>query len=609
MTQQKQPLLIYDGDCAFCIYCVTFARIATGPAVDYQPYQDVQENFPAISEDEFRASIQLVLPSGEIITGAGAAFRTLALGNYSFWGWCYKYIPLFAWCSERAYRFVANHRGTCHRLSKYLFGSKLQPQALSLTITVFLRLLAIVYFTAFVSFAVQALGLIGSEGILPLSNYIDAVDQSYGVEKFWLLPTLFWLDTSDLAIQSVAWSGAVISLLLLFNVFPTISLVILYGLYLSLFSGGQVFMSFQWDTLLQECGFLAIFLRAWPNLFTWLFRWLLFRFMVQSGLVKLLSGDPSWQQLTALQFHFESQPLPTALAWYAHRLPEAMSQAGVVFTFIAELMIPLLILMPRNPRLLAAIFIVLFELMIFATGSYNFFNILTIAMCLLLLDDQLIVRCRHFLPSFMLPVVEQAIQKTRTGKAAPRWRMVALGFIAAILLGQSALLLVNTGNRSGLSEMTRHFLTWSSPFHIVNSYGLFAVMTKGRPEVIIEGSTNGIDWLAYELPYKPGAIDRAPVWATPHQPRLDWQLWFAALAPARQNPWLQGLMVGLLTGSKPVLGLFENNPFPSAPPRFVRAQLYQYRFSTFDEREETGAWWHRELDGNFIDAMRLRTLP
>ena len=600
MTRQRQPLLIYDGDCQFCIYCVDYARIATGAALDYQPYQAVQEQFPDISEDEFRASIQLLLPNGEIHTGAGAAFQTLSFAGNRFWTWCYRVMPLFAWFSEKAYQFVARHRSGCHRISRVLFGSSLQPQELSLTIALFLRLLALIYFAAFGSFAVQALGLIGADGILPLANYIAAVDQSYGVEKFWLLPTLFWLDSSDLAIQGMAWAGVLVSLLLLFDVFPTLCLCLLYVLYLSLFSGGQVFMSYQWDILLLECGFLAIFLRAWPNLFVWLFRFLLFRFMLQSGLVKLLSGDPNWQQLTALNFHFESQPLPTALAWYAHKLPEVILQAGVVFSFVIELLVPFLILMPRVPRLVAGVTIALFELTILLTGNYNFFNLLTLTLCLLLLDDQFL---KHWIP------VSRLHESAPPSKeSTPAWRKIIFGSVATIYLIQSGLLLAATGNRSGLSATTRDLLSWSAPFHIANSYGLFAVMTTGRPEIIIEGSDDGTEWHSYELPYKPGSVYRAPVWATPHQPRLDWQLWFAALAPAHRNPWLQGLMAGLLSGSEPVLGLFEKNPFPTGPPKFVRAQLYQYRFSEWRARDETGAWWRRELEGNFIPVTRLRSV-
>jgi len=314
-----------------------------------------------------------------------------------------------------------------------------------------------------------------------------------------------------------------------------------------------------------------------------------------------LSGDPNWQQLTALNFHFESQPLPTAFAWYAHKLPEVILQAGLVFTFIVELLVPFLILMPRRPRLVAGSAIAVFQLLILITGNYNFFNLLTLALCLLLLDDQFLKQS--------IPIVLSRKSISAKIKRTPGWRTIVFGFVATLYMVQSSLLLAATGNRSGLSETSRHLLAWSAPFHLANSYGLFAVMTTGRPEIIIEGSEDGTEWHTYELPYKPGAVDRVPVWATPHQPRLDWQLWFAALVPADRNPWLQGLMVGLLSGSEPVLGLFEKDPFPSGPPKFVRAQLYQYRFSDWQERDETGAWWRRDLEREFMPVMQLKSVP
>ena len=599
MEDLQRPLLIYDGQCQFCRYCVDFASAATGAEVHYQPYQAVQHDFPEISEQDFRASIRLIHPDGSVSSGARAAFQTLALGHYTaLWEFLYTTLPLFGAISETCYRFVARHRDTCYRAAKVLFGSSPQPSAVVLTNWLFLRLLALVYLAAFVSFAVQAPGLIGEDGILPVADYFAAVDASYGPEKYWLLPSLFWLDASGPTIQAVSLAGVFLSALLLLNMAPKLCLIGLYALYLTLFGGGQVFMSFQWDILLLECGFLAIFLPWRPALFTWLYRWLLFRFILQSGLVKLWSGDEHWRGLTALNYHFETQPLPTSLAWYVHRLPEFLLQAGVVCTLVIELLVPFLILMPRRPRLAAAILIALLQVMIIATGSYNYFNFLTLGLCLLLLDDQLVVSlspkwlCRRF----QSPAPHPA---TRIGSAT-------LVVIAAVYLTLSSIQLSATSSRSSLSPASQRLLSWSEPFHIASGYGLFAVMTLQRNEVIFEGSMDGREWLAYELPYKPGALNRPPVWATPHQPRLDWQLWFAALAPASQNPWLQGLVVGLLSGSEPILALFQHNPFSGSPPRFIRASLYQYHFSDWQTRQQTGNWWTREFERAFLPVSTLR---
>jgi hypothetical protein len=380
---------------------------------------------------------------------------------------------------------------------------------------------------------------------------------------------------------------------LLVNRFPRLCLLGLYLLYLSLYGAGQVFMTFQWDILLLECGFLAIFLRSSPRLFTWLYRWLLFRFMLQSGVVKLLSGDENWRGLTALDFHFETQPLPTALAWYVHKFPEMLLQAGVVFTFAVELLVPFLILMPRRPRLLAALVISAFQLMIILTGSYNYFNFLTVCLCLLLLDDQML---RDICPSALVRRLQHSAVVSRAPLA---------GAVGLVYLALSTFLLSASILRGEVSETSRRLVSWSVPFHVANNYGVFAVMTTRRAEIVFEGSGDGRVWKAYELPYKPGATDRVPRWATPHQPRLDWQLWFAALAPAQRNPWLRRLELALLTGSEPVLDLFSHNPFPGKPPLYVRASLYRYHFSDRETRARTGDWWTREYSGVFMPAAGL----
>ena len=593
-----KPRLIYDGDCAFCNYCVDYARAATGDSVEYQSYQAVQHDYPDISEDSFKSAIQLVHPDGRVSQGARAAFEALAIGGHSrLWERCYRRLPGFAWLTERAYRFVAAHRDGSYRIAKALFGPELRPQSYGLTIWVYLRLLALVYLAAFASLTIQAPGLIGSEGILPVADYFAAVDEQYGPEKYWWLPSLLWFNSSDMAILVLGSAGIAFSLALLSNRLPRSSLVCLYILHLSLISGGQVFVTFQWDILLLECGFLAIFLQHSPALFVWLHRWLLFRLLLQSGLVKLLSGDESWRALTALNFHFESQPLPTALAWYAHKLPELLLQAGVLLTFAIELLVPFLLLMPRQLRLLAAEAIIIFQLIIMLTGNYNYFSLLTVALCLLLMDDRII---KGLVPSFL------GERQQVLNPAGSSWRRAVLPVsVACIYLTVSVVLMAGTGRRLEVPDPVGKLLAWTSPLHIANSYGLFAVMTKNRPEIVIEGSIDGEEWLAYELPYKPGALQRAPTWATPHQPRLDWQLWFAALQPVQQNPWFKHLVVRLLTGSEPVLALFAYNPFPDEPPQYVRARLYQYHFSDWQTRRETGAWWTRRYQGEFYPAAGL----
>ena len=252
----------------------------------------------------------------------------------------------------------------------------------------------------------QALGLIGSHGILPLSEFADAIRSQLGLERYWRFPMVFWLDRSDFAIQATCWAGTALSLLLIFNILPRLSLFFLYALYLSLFYAGQIFMGFQWDLLLLEAGFLALFLSIATNPGIWLLRWLLFRFMFLSGAVKLLSGDPTWANLSALSYHFQTQPLPTPLAWYAHHLPHGVLTAATAANFVIELGLPFLIFCPRRLRFVAAFGILLLEALIALTGNYTFFNLLTMALCIVLFDDAAL---RKILPQrltrFMQPRV------------------------------------------------------------------------------------------------------------------------------------------------------------------------------------------------------------
>ena len=604
---RDRPLLIFDGQCRFCRYCVDYAVAATGERVEYRPFQEVLQAFPDIAEEEFRASIQLVMPDGERYSGAGAAFKALYLGGKArLWYRCYAFLPLFAVISEWVYRSVARHRAGCYRLCRWLFGAELRPARVDRVTALFLRLLGLIYLAAFASFTWQAPGLVGEAGILPAGSYLEAVAAANpGLLKFWMIPALFWLDASDAALQGAGFAGCVLSLALLLGWRQRLCLPVLYLLYLSLYYAGQVFMSFQWDILLLECGFLAIFLPWSPRLICWLYRWLLLRFMLQAGLVKLMSGDPSWHNLTALQYHFETQPLPTALAWYAHHLPPALLQSGVLFTFAVELFVPFLMLMPRRPRMLAAAITALFQLMILATGSYNFFNLLTLALCLLLLDDQALDRLwRRGSGGGETAVLSTGVARRRVtarGMTALVWS------VALIYLVQSWIILDHTGFRKPLAEPLRQLLAWSAPFHIANNYGVFAVMTTKRHEVIIEGSRDGREWLPYTLPFNAGDPQRAPRWAAPHQPRLDWQLWFAALAPREGSPWLRGLMAGLLQGSPAVTGLFEHDPFAGDSPAYIRASLYRYHFSEAQVRRDSGAWWRRQYVGEFwpVSAWRL----
>ena len=477
----------------------------------------------------------------------------------------------------------------------------------------FLRVLGVIYLAAFISFGTQIIGLIGKEGILPVQNLLHAAGLKVGPERYWLLPTVCWLDASDNFLKFLPAAGAVLSFVLILGIAPTPILILLWLLYLSLVSAGQDFMEFQWDNLLLEVGFLAIFLAPLrmlpkstedspaPKMPLWLFRWLLFRLMFSSGVVKLMSGDPTWRNLTALNFHYETQPLPTWIGWYFHQLPFWFQKLSVLVTFIAELIVPFFIFGPRPVRLIGCGALVLFQVLIALNGNYCFFNLLAIALCLLLIDD--FVWLRGTVTGGARLGQEPALAVT----VPVRWRQWIIAPIAAVIVLVSGMQLVRLFRIRVKWPIPLVALYQSvAPFRSVNSYGLFAVMTTSRPEIIIEGSNDGTKWLAYEFKWKPGDLKRRPGFVAPHQPRLDWQMWFAALSGYRENPWFMNFMTRILEGSPPALRLLKRNPFPGKPPRFLRAVVYDYHFTGFATKRSQGTWWRRDPKGLYCPILSLK---
>src|SRR5208282_1869549 len=381
----SRPRLVYDGDCGFCGYWARYWQKLTGDRVDYRPYQEVAAQYPAIPLADFQRAVQFITPGGHHASAAYASFLTLSFARgKGFWLTLYRKLPGFAVIAELAYAFTAAHRPAFYRVSLLLWGCNHVPPRYDLVAFLFLRLFGLIYLSAFVSFGVQAQGLVGSHGILPVAELVDAVAGGFGPERFFLMPMVFWLNASDVAIAVVCWAGAGLSLLLVFNLLPRLSLFLLYALYLSLFYGGQTFMTFQWDTFLLETGFIALLLSLATTPGIWLLRWLLFRFMFMSGVVKLASGDPNWWNLSALSYHFLTQPLPTPLAWYAAQLPPSVLKFATGFTFFIELILPFLIFCPRRLRFFAAFSILLLQGGILITGNYNWFNLQTMLLCLAL---------------------------------------------------------------------------------------------------------------------------------------------------------------------------------------------------------------------------------
>ena len=603
------PLLIYDADCRFCERWVERIKEATGSRVGFAPYQEVAHRFPNISIQAFENAVQWIEGEGEVYGGAKAAFRLLSFtgnsGRLSWW--LYRNFPPFAVVSEAVYHQIAQRRRTVSRITGWLWGPSLKRPTYRLSANIFPRFLAAIYLVAFVSLWVQIDGLIGSRGIWPVQETVSSVSERLGPNGIFRYPTLFWFGQSDLLLHLVCGGGAALSLISIFLPASWPVWFLLWASYLSLVTVGGAFLSFQWDVLLLEVGFLTFFalpfvprlrgaLNAPSRSVSWLYRWLLFRFMFASGVVKLTSGDATWRNLSALTFHYETQPLPTWIGWYVHQLPDVIHIASTAAMFVIELAVPFLIFGPRRPRLIAFFLFIGFQINIALTGNYNYFNLLTMALCLWLVDDASWPRSMS--KFFSRPCAE----------SLPWPRSVILGYLTVVLLASANL----------FSKYTlRHRTDWPgpinslsaalAPFRMINTYGLFQVMTKERPEIIIEGSMDGVTWQPYDFRYKPGNPATSPSFVAPHQPRLDWQMWFAALGGARQKRWFHSLAARLLEGSPPVLDLLAHSPFPEDdPPNFLRAQLYNYRFTTYQERAELGIWWKREHKGVYLGPVALK---
>ena len=463
-----------------------------------------------------------------------------------------------------------------------------------LTEALFLRLLGLVYLAAFGSLWPQIAGLIGSRGVAPASQMLNGLRNELGAKAFWELPSIFWFGISDHALVWTCRLGCLAAVLLITGVLPRFSAGVCWLLYLSIVSVGQPFTSFQWDALLLESGFLAFF--AGASWLVWAYRFLLFRLMFESGAVKLLSHDANWRNLHALRFHFMTQPLPNPIAYYAHRAPGWLLDSMTAVTLVIELFVPFLLFAPRLLRHIGVALLMAFQILIILTGNYAFFNLLTLALCLWAVDDRTFVPLRHLLRRRIPPPHE-----TQSPRFALPRSLANLTLAAIIGIGGIQLIDMYVPD---FGSLIRKPLSMIAPFELVNTYGLFAVMTTTRPEIVIEGSNNQTDWREYSFRYKPGELHRGLPLVAPHQPRLDWQMWFAAMGTIQENSWVGNLMYRLMVGEPAVIGLLNPPPFPN-PPRYMRALLYDYRFTTPAERAQTGAVWRRQLQGIWFGPVSL----
>jgi hypothetical protein len=485
-----------------------------------------------------------------------------------------------------------------------------------------LRALGLIFFSAFYSLLFQIRGLIGPSGILPAEAYLRAVAEHFGPLRFWYAPTLFWLSTSNKTLLLVCWVGLLASLALVLNWWPRGALAVCLAAFLSFVSAAQDFASYQSDGMLLAAGFLALFFAppGWhPGLGArhppsrasrFLLQWLWLRIYFESGLAKVLSGDPQWRNLTALDQYYQNGPLPNWIGWYVQHLPHWFHAAVALVTLILELGLVWLLFFPRRFRLVLFFIVTLFQVGIILTANLAFLNYYVLALGVLLLDDDFLGklglkanRCASGIPS--VPTFNAVGDRDST--AGPRFArslgayatLAALGWV---FYNTTVLLLQIVVPRLPLPLEPVEIL---EPFRITNHYGLFAVMTTARYEIEFQGSRDGTTWIAYPFRYKPQDVRQPPRFFAPYQPRFDWNLWFASLGTWREYLFVLRTEERLLHNEPCVLELFASNPFAANPPRRVRAVLWQYWFTDLATKRATGLWWRRELRGLYAPELEL----
>jgi hypothetical protein len=482
--------------------------------------------------------------------------------------------------------------------------TSLDPNDYALTRFVFLRFLGLIYTVAYAVAVSQLVPLVGSRGLQPAARFLDDVSAQLGQgEAAFRLPTLFWFGASDGALYAASYAGLLVSIAVLFGFCNSIMLVVLWALYLSIIGVGQVFWGYGWESLLLETGFLAIFLAppldprpfpendSPPKAVIWLLRWVVFRLMLGAGLIKL-RGDACWTELTCLVTHYETQPLPNPMSWYLHQLPLWVQKGSVLFNHYAELVAPFMIFAPRRVRLVGGLSIIAFQIVLIVSGNLSWLNWLSITIAIACLDDRALMR---LCPSRF----RQKLADLAKVHPLSKRRKVAVYALVSVVAVLSINPIVNLF--SPAQRMNSSF----DPLMLVNTYGAFGSVGRERYEIVLEGSSDDdpstASWKPYEFRCKPGDVSRRPCIVAPYQYRIDWQMWFAAMNDYRRHPWIVHLVHKLLSGEPRIVGLLASNPFPDRPPKWVRAELYLYHFTSFSDRSPE--WWKRTRVGSYLPPL------
>jgi len=503
-------------------------------------------------------------------------------------------------------------------LPQRLFGADTAQPGYLASRWLFLRGLGLIFFSAFYSLAFQIRGLIGPRGILPAESYLAEVARTFGTQRYWFAPSVFWWSASDRALLTVCILGMLASFLLAMNICPRGMLVVCLIAFLSFISTAREFASYQSDGMLLEAGFISLFLApaGWRPRFgildppsrasRFLLIWLMFRIYFESGVAKMLGHDPEWRNFTAMDQYYQNGPLPTWIAWYAHHLPHWFHAITAAMTLALELVFIFVVFLPRRSRILLFFIITLWQLGIILSSNYAFLNYLVLLLGILLVDDKFLAGLLPFGVRATKVAESSNVTSTQTERPA-RWqavfRMCVQGFFLTWVFYATSVLLLSMFTRE--VPLPTSPVRALEPFRIANDFGLFAVMTRDRYEIEFQGSRDGQSWTAYPFRYKPQDLKMPPRIYAPYQPRFDWNLWFASLGTWRENTFVLQVERRLLTAEPGVLALFAGNPFPGKPPQQVRAVLWQYWFSNWQDKRQQGLWWRRQQLGLYAPTLEF----
>lgn len=468
----------------------------------------------------------------------------------------------------------------------------LDPASYSLAIGIFTRLIGVMYLVTYIPFLYQWRGLYGKNGIRPIGVFLEFIQRRFGNWwRFYYVPTLWWINSSDRAISGLIWAGIVLGAMLTMGICPPLVLFFLYLIHLSLTAAGQDFMGFGWETFLMETSIGLMLMTATTpyNLFGWLsLNFLLFRFYIQAGASKIISRDKTWHNLTALYYHYFSQPLPNTTAWYVQKWPMWFHKLSAFSMFFIELVVPFAMFSPPEVRFIVFFLIGGLQVSIWLTGNFSYLNHLTFSVCLLLIPNL-----------YLEPILGPP---SLPGPHSALWWQILVSILGFTFLAIQVICCLSMFFRVPFFQKVMDAIR---SFHLAYPHGIFAIMTTKRIEMVIEGSNDGMNWKEYEFFYKPGDLSHRPRRISPYQPRIDWQMWFLPFGQYKDQGWLHQFLIRIFNGVPEVLALIKKNPFPKAPPLYLRVVAYNYTYTSYEERQATGHWWKRELLGLYAPQMHL----